>query len=207
MKWRWIRDYQQGKATFDAQSRAFHSFVSGFYMAFMAAFWCPTFKNLFSDAIPWFNGMVLKLEMSTGNQFRYWESSFPSIPTCMWPMHAWLPKALAKPPSKSFFQKIQTSSRKTSCRNLITMLTTLLQSLPLITKKKKLWVLYLGLLFMFSRVRGVAPRKCIDVPFSRNYVPTWVFDRIKSYNGGYKIQLILDKCTRTIIAFYPSSQN
>ena len=63
--------YQQGKATFDAQSRAFHSFVSGFYMAFMAAFWCPTFKNLFSDAIPWFNGMVLKLEMSTGNQFRY----------------------------------------------------------------------------------------------------------------------------------------
>ena len=78
---------------------------------------------------------------------------------------------------------------------------------PSHNKKKKLWVLYLGLLFMFSRVRGVAPRKCIDVPFSRNYVPTWVFDRIKSYNGGYKIQLILDKCTGTITVFYLSSQN
>ena len=70
-----------------------------------------------------------------------------------------------------------------------------------------LWVISLGLLFMFSRVRGVAPRKCIDVPFNRNYVPTWVFNHIKSYNGGFEIQLILDKCTRTITAFYPSSQN
>ncbi|WJZ90749.1 hypothetical protein VitviT2T_009874 [Vitis vinifera] len=60
---------------------------------------------------------------------------------------------------------------------------------------------------MFSRVRGVAPRKCIDVPFNRNYVPTWVFNHIKSYNGGFEIQLILDKCTRTITVFYPSSQN
>ena len=73
--------------------------------------------------------------MSRGNQFRYWESSFLSIPTCMWPMHEWSPKVLAKPPSKSFFQQIQTSSWKTPCRNLITMLTTLPQSLLLGTQK------------------------------------------------------------------------
>ena len=124
-------------------------------------------------------------------------------------MHAWPPKALAKPPSKSFFQKIQTSSRKTSCRNLITMFTTLPQPLPLGTKKKKkkLRIISLGLLFMLSGVRGAAPRKCINVPFSRNSTPTWVFYHIKSYNGGSEIQLIPDKCIGTIIAFYLSSQN
>ena len=122
-------------------------------------------------------------------------------------MHAWPPKALAKPPSKSFFQQSQISSRKTPCRNLITMFTTLPQPLPLGTKKKKLWIISLGLLFMLSGVRGAAPRKCINVPFSRNSTPTWVFYHIKSYNGGSEIQLIPDKCIGTIIAFYLSSQN
>ncbi|RVW63292.1 Xyloglucan endotransglucosylase/hydrolase protein 4 [Vitis vinifera] len=73
--------------------------------------------------------------------------------------------------------------------------------------QKNLWVRSLGLLFMLSGVKGAAPRKCIDVPFSRNYVLTWVFDHIKSYNGGFEIQLVLDKCTGTITVFYLSSQN
>ncbi|RVW66254.1 hypothetical protein VitviT2T_028892 [Vitis vinifera] len=60
---------------------------------------------------------------------------------------------------------------------------------------------------MLSGVRGAAPRKCINVPFSRNSTPTWVFYHIKSYNGGSEIQLIPDKCIGTIIAFYLSSQN
>ncbi|KAL6322047.1 hypothetical protein AAG906_003191 [Vitis piasezkii] len=75
------------------------------------------------------------------------------------------------------------------------------------SKPKNLWVRSLGLLFMLSGVRGATPRKCIDVPFSRNYVLTWVFDHIKSYNGGFEIQLVLDKCTGTITVFYLSSQN
>ena len=58
-----------------------------------------------------------------------------------------------------------------------------------------LWLLSLGLLFMVSGARGAAPRKPIDVPFGRNYVPTWAFDHIKSYNGGSEIQLVLDKYT------------
>ncbi|KAL6328308.1 hypothetical protein AAG906_034451 [Vitis piasezkii] len=48
---------------------------------------------------------------------------------------------------------------------------------------------------MLSIVRSATLRKCIDVPFNRNYVPTWVFDHTKSYNGG------------TFIVFYLSSQN
>ena len=74
------------------------------------------------------------------------------------------------------------------------------------SEPKNLWVLYLGLLFMLSRVRGAAPRKCIDVPFSRNYVPTWVFYHIKSYNGGSEIQLVLEKCIEIFTVFYLSSQ-
>ena len=54
------------------------------------------------------------------------------------------------------------------------------------SKPKNLWVLYLGLLFMLSKVKGAAPRMCIDVPFSRNYVPTWVFYHIKSYDEALR---------------------
>lgn len=41
------------------------------------------------------------------------------------------------------------------------------------------------------------PRKPTDVPFGRNYVPTWAFDHIKYFNGGSEIQLHLDKYTGT----------
>ncbi|XP_050911061.1 xyloglucan endotransglucosylase/hydrolase protein A [Lathyrus oleraceus] len=41
------------------------------------------------------------------------------------------------------------------------------------------------------------PRTPIDVPFGRNYVPTWAYDHIKYLNGGSQIQLTLDKYTGT----------
>lgn len=42
---------------------------------------------------------------------------------------------------------------------------------------------------------GVAPKKPVNVPFGRNYMPTWAFDHIKYYNGGSEIQLVLDNYT------------
>jgi len=45
---------------------------------------------------------------------------------------------------------------------------------------------------------AIPPRKAIDVPFGRNYVPTWAFDHQKQFNGGSELQLILDKYTGTI---------
>ncbi|EHA8589310.1 Xyloglucan endotransglucosylase/hydrolase [Cocos nucifera] len=41
------------------------------------------------------------------------------------------------------------------------------------------------------------PRRPINVPFQKNYVPTWAGDHIKYYNGGNEIQLCLDKYTGT----------
>lgn len=46
-----------------------------------------------------------------------------------------------------------------------------------------------------SVAMAAAPRKPIDVPFGRNYVPSWAFDHIKYLNGGNEIQLYLDKYT------------
>ncbi|KAL3609603.1 hypothetical protein D5086_000623, partial [Populus alba] len=60
-----------------------------------------------------------------------------------------------------------------------------------------LWTLFLGMLFMVSGTMGAAPRKPVDVPFGRNYAPTWAFDHIKYFNGGSEIQLQLDKYTVT----------
>lgn len=48
-----------------------------------------------------------------------------------------------------------------------------------------------------SFVTAAVPRRPVDVPFGRNYVPTWAFDHIKYYNGGSEIQLVLDKYTGT----------
>ncbi|KAF3435342.1 hypothetical protein FNV43_RR22429 [Rhamnella rubrinervis] len=55
----------------------------------------------------------------------------------------------------------------------------------------------LSFLFSASGVNGAAPRKPIDVPFGRNYAPTWPFNHIKYYNGGSEIQLFSDKYTET----------
>lgn len=49
-------------------------------------------------------------------------------------------------------------------------------------------------------LRGVAaapPRKPVDVPFEKNYVPTWAEDHIHYVNGGREVQLSLDKTTGT----------
>ncbi|KQJ88316.1 probable xyloglucan endotransglucosylase/hydrolase [Brachypodium distachyon] len=41
------------------------------------------------------------------------------------------------------------------------------------------------------------PRKPVDVPFEKNYVPTWASDHIHYLNGGREVQLSLDKSTGT----------
>ncbi|KAM0855526.1 hypothetical protein ACQ4PT_049713 [Festuca glaucescens] len=49
-------------------------------------------------------------------------------------------------------------------------------------------------------LRGAAaapPRKPVDVPFEKNYVPTWAEDHIQYLNGGREVQLSLDKSTGT----------
>ena len=51
------------------------------------------------------------------------------------------------------------------------------------------------LLSLASASFAANPRTPIDVPFGRNYVPTWAFDHIKYLNGGSEIQLHLDKYT------------
>ncbi|XP_047965399.1 xyloglucan endotransglucosylase protein 2-like [Salvia hispanica] len=57
--------------------------------------------------------------------------------------------------------------------------------------------LSLGLLMLAAAALAAAPKKAVDVPFGRNYVPTWAFDHIKYLNGGSEIQLLLDNQTGT----------
>ncbi|CAL9222630.1 unnamed protein product [Arabidopsis halleri] len=60
------------------------------------------------------------------------------------------------------------------------------------------WALMaLFLMVSSTMVMAIPPRKAIDVPFGRNYVPTWAFDHQKQFNGGSELQLILDKNTGT----------
>ncbi|XP_073039426.1 xyloglucan endotransglucosylase protein 2 [Primulina eburnea] len=54
-----------------------------------------------------------------------------------------------------------------------------------------------GLFMLISVAFGASPRKPVDVPFGRNYIPTWALDHIKYFNGGSQIQLHLDKYTGT----------
>ncbi|PIA40669.1 hypothetical protein AQUCO_02400021v1 [Aquilegia coerulea] len=61
-----------------------------------------------------------------------------------------------------------------------------------------MWNLCLGLLFLaYGGVIATPPRRPVNVPFYRNYKPTWAFDHIKYFNGGNEIQLVLDKYTGT----------
>ncbi|KAK1259359.1 putative xyloglucan endotransglucosylase/hydrolase protein 5 [Acorus gramineus] len=56
----------------------------------------------------------------------------------------------------------------------------------------------LCLFFLSSSLSMAAPpKRAIDVPFQKNYVPTWANDHIKHINGGNEIQLSLDKYTGT----------
>jgi xyloglucan:xyloglucosyl transferase len=58
-----------------------------------------------------------------------------------------------------------------------------------------LWTVCLSFLLLATVTKGASPKKVVDVPFGRNYVPTWAFDHIKYINGGSEIQLKLDKFT------------
>ncbi|KAL5983812.1 Xyloglucan endotransglucosylase protein 2 [Asimina triloba] len=44
---------------------------------------------------------------------------------------------------------------------------------------------------------GAAPKKAVDVPFQKNYVPTWASDHIKHVKGGSRVHLLLDKYSGT----------
>lgn len=55
--------------------------------------------------------------------------------------------------------------------------------------------LCLTFLVMAKVAFGVPPKKSINVPFGRNYFPTWAFDHIKYLNGGSEVHLVLDKYT------------
>ncbi|KAL3516044.1 hypothetical protein ACH5RR_022946 [Cinchona calisaya] len=44
---------------------------------------------------------------------------------------------------------------------------------------------------------GAQPRKPVDVPFQKNYVPSWSPDHIKYKNGGSSVDLVLDKISGT----------
>lgn len=57
------------------------------------------------------------------------------------------------------------------------------------------WIVPLILSFLTSQAFCATPPKPVDVPFGRNYAPTWAFDHIKYFNGGSAIQLLLDKYT------------
>ncbi|XP_072972929.1 xyloglucan endotransglucosylase protein 2-like [Typha angustifolia] len=58
-----------------------------------------------------------------------------------------------------------------------------------------LWLCFFGLASVTTL--AAPPRKPINVPFQKNYVPTWAYDHIKYFNGGNEIQLYLDKSTGT----------
>ncbi|GAA0187576.1 hydrolase [Lithospermum erythrorhizon] len=53
------------------------------------------------------------------------------------------------------------------------------------------------ILCIVSAANAAVPKKAADVPFGKNYVPTWAFDHIKYFNGGSEIQLNLDNYTGT----------
>lgn len=55
----------------------------------------------------------------------------------------------------------------------------------------------LVLLVAAMAARAASPPKPVDVPFQKNYVPTWASDHIKYINGGNEAQLSLDKWTGT----------
>ncbi|KAG8474813.1 hypothetical protein CXB51_031503 [Gossypium anomalum] len=54
-----------------------------------------------------------------------------------------------------------------------------------------IWIHLLGFLFMASGIMSAPPKRPIAVPFERNYVLTWC------YNKGFEIELYLDKYTGT----------
>ncbi|KAG6748563.1 hypothetical protein POTOM_048491 [Populus tomentosa] len=68
---------------------------------------------------------------------------------------------------------------------------------PLLAMASFLWTVCLSFLLLATLTKGASPKKVLDVPFGRNYAPTWAFDHIKYINGGSEIQLKLDNYTGT----------
>uniref|UniRef100_A0A7N0U965 Xyloglucan endotransglucosylase/hydrolase n=1 Tax=Kalanchoe fedtschenkoi TaxID=63787 RepID=A0A7N0U965_KALFE len=61
-----------------------------------------------------------------------------------------------------------------------------------------LWTVFISvLLAIASGAMSATPKRPVDVPFGRNYKPTWAFDHIKYLRGESEIQLSLDKYTGT----------
>lgn len=62
---------------------------------------------------------------------------------------------------------------------------------------KKLYLIGTILLYLSILAIGAQPRKPVDVPFQRNYVPSWSADHIKYIKGGSSVDLVLDKISGT----------
>ena len=65
-----------------------------------------------------------------------------------------------------------------------------------------LWTCFILLSSLAFGTFAANPRTPVDVPFGRNYVPTWAYDHIKYLNGGSEIQLNLDKYTGIFLFFF-----
>lgn len=72
---------------------------------------------------------------------------------------------------------------------------TMFVGVPRVRMGRLLFTICLTFLVMATVTFGVPPRKSINVPFGRNYFPTWAFDHIKYLNGGSEVHLVLDKYT------------
>lgn len=66
---------------------------------------------------------------------------------------------------------------------------------------KKWTLLMTWLLIAISGAMGAVPKRPVNVPFGRNYKPTWAFDHIKYFNQESEIHLHLDKYTGKQFAF------
>lgn len=64
-----------------------------------------------------------------------------------------------------------------------------------------LWICLILLSSFVYASFAANPRTPVDVPFGRNYVPTWAYDHIKYLNGGSEILLNLDKSTGMLLSF------
>ncbi|KAH9328665.1 hypothetical protein KI387_000773, partial [Taxus chinensis] len=58
-------------------------------------------------------------------------------------------------------------------------------------------LLILVMVVVLPAAMAGSPRKPVDVPFQKNYVPTWASDHIKHIDGGNQVHLVLDKYTGT----------
>ncbi|KAH9328664.1 hypothetical protein KI387_000772 [Taxus chinensis] len=58
-------------------------------------------------------------------------------------------------------------------------------------------ILLFFLVVVVPAIMDATPRRPIDVPFQKNYVPTWAADHIKYIDGGNQATLSLDKWTGT----------